>query len=144
MFVSLYNENHSHESAGTVGAVGLGSCLEVEHLAVGPCSFCSCSSVPFIVPRVPGNLDNASLSRGRAPSTVPQQCKQPFYLGDLPGSRNRQGNSYIKLVWDWLKPTWTGLKWNNNLIPSPVSPISSLPASASGSVARYGLITALK
>lgn len=77
-----------------------------------------------IVPRVPGNLDNAFLpaSRARAPSSVPQQCKLPFYLRHLPGSRNRQGNSYVKLVWGWLKPTWIGLKWNNNLILSPVSP----------------------
>lgn len=102
---------------------------------------------PSIVPRVPGNLDNAFLSRARAPSSVPQQFKQPFFLGDLPGSRNSQGNSYIKLVWGWLKPTWTGLKWNNNLILSPVSPGTTRQqpsCSASGSVARYGLITALK
>lgn len=124
VFVSLYNEAHSHRSAGTVsGSRGLRSCLEVNIWQWHLVGFVAVAMSPSVVPGVPGKLDNTFLpaSRARAPSSVPQQCK-PFYLGHLPGSRNRQGNSYVKLVWGWLKPTWTGLKWNNNLILSAVSP----------------------
>lgn len=143
MFVSLYNENHSQSLQGQWEQWAWEAAQRVEHLAVWACSFYYCSSVPLHFTKSLRNLDNTSLpvSRVRAPSSVPQQWKQPFYLGDLPGSRNRQGNCYVKLVWGWLKPTWTGLKWNNNLILSPVSlvqPLSILPASASGSVVRYG------
>lgn len=87
-------------SAGTVRAVSLRSCSELEHWQWDLAVFAAVAVSPSFVPGVPGNLDNTfvPVSRTRAPSSVPQQCRLPFYLGHLPGSRNRQGNSYVKLV----------------------------------------------